>query len=349
MKRLQIMAKYGVDRLTIGSQSLHPEILKLMFRRATVDMIMEAVDNCRNKISCVDYRKINQWREEGKEITQELLDNTQRRGFILNLEFIFGFMGINVDIFADTVERACLIHQQGLIDEIQLYRLKVDAYGDFQGIIGLLYDREPSLFPDFEENMLQKAVAEEILKLYGLKGNLRRVYTTDPWIYSHYAYNQCCMLFDQMSFGQTAFSSLRDRFVLNTQYFDEYYQKISEGKLPFNRGYVRDAEAQQRWCIILPLKNWTFRKRHFKSMTGVDVETTKFWPILQKLKKFGLVEEVGDNVLQLTKLGAFFADEVVECFYDPRFIPFGREYYNEGPLNPYVINEEMAEIERSLR
>ena len=120
-------------------------------------------------------------------------------------------------------------------------------------------------------------------------------------------------------------------------------------KLPFNRGYVRDAEAQQRWCIILPLKNWTFRKRHFKSMTGVDVETTKFWPILQKLKKFGLVEEVGDNVLQLTKLGAFFADEVVECFYDPRFIPFRREYYNEGPLNPYVINEEMAEIERSLR
>ena len=39
-----------------------------------------------------------------------------------------------------------------------------------------------------------------------------------------YAFNQCCLLLDQMSFGQTAFSSLRDRFVLNTQYFPEYYQ-----------------------------------------------------------------------------------------------------------------------------
>jgi len=29
-----------------------------------------------------------------------------------------------------------------------------------------------------------------------------------------------------------------------------------------------------------------------------------------------------DNTLQLTRLGSFFADEVVECFYDPRFIPF---------------------------
>ena len=35
-------------------------------------------------------------------------------------------------------------------------------------------------------------------------------------------------------------------------------------KLPFNRGYVRDAEAQQRWCIILPLKNWKFRKKRFR-------------------------------------------------------------------------------------
>ena len=156
------------------------------------------------------------------------------------------------------------------------------------------------------------------------------------------------MLFDQMSFGQTAFSSLRDRFVLNTQHFDEYYRKISEGKLPFNRGYVRDAEAQQRWCIILPLKNWTFRKNHFKSMTGVDVETTKFWPALQKLKRFGLVEDASPNTLRLTKLGSFFADEVVECFYDPRFIPFSREHYNEGPLNPYVVNDEMLEHERAM-
>ena len=84
-------------------------------------------------------------------------------------------------------------------------------------------------------------------------------------------------------------------------------------------------------------------------MTGVDVETTKFWPILQKLKRHGLVEDVSDNTLQLTPLGAFFADEVVECFYDPRFIPFGREMYNEGPLSPYVINDELAEIERNMR
>ena len=59
--------------------------------------------------------------------------------------------------------------------------------------------------------------------------------------------------------------------------------------------------------------------------------------------------KVNDNVLQLTPKGSFFADEVSECFYDPRFIPFSREHYCEGPLSPYVINEEMDAIEKGKR
>ena len=340
LERIKIMAKYGVDRLTIGSQSLHPDILKLMFRQATKEHILEAVTNCRTKTTCVDYRKINQMREQGIEITQELLDSTQRDGFILNLEFIFGFMGLNVDIFADTVERACLLHQEGLIDEIQLYRLKVDAYGDFQGIIGLLYDREPSLFPDFEENMLEKAVAEEILAMYGLKGNLRRVYTKDPYIYSQYAYNQCCAQLDQIGLGLTAFSSLRDRFFINTDSFDEYYELIDSGKLALNRGYVRDKEEQLRWSIILPLKNTEVRKDRFEKINGMKLEDCfkKKW---KNLMDAGLVEEktiLGYPSYTLTEMGKFVADEVAEEFNSNEFIPWEENQYIPGDLCPYYHN-----------
>ena len=75
-------------------------------------------------------------------------------------------------------------------------------------------------------------------------------------------------------------------------------------------------------------------------MTGVDIESTKFYPILKKLAQYDLVEEEG-NIIRLTSKGAFFADEVVECFYDTPFIPFERKFYNDGPLSPYVINEEI--------
>ena len=75
-------------------------------------------------------------------------------------------------------------------------------------------------------------------------------------------------------------------------------------------------------------------------MTGVDIESTKFYPVLKKLAQYDLVEEDG-NIIRLTSKGSFFADEVAECFYDTQFIPFERQFYNEGPLSPYVINEEL--------
>ena len=314
-ERLKIMRDYGVDRLTIGIQSLNEDII----------------------------RKMN--RSHDKKTALESIKNTLAYGYQLDIEFIFGYPGQTLESWFEDLKEMVTLDSP----EIQFYRLKVEAYGDQQGLIKKVEEIHPEDVPPVDDTMRMKQMAIDYLAEHGYHENLRRVFTKKRTDISLYAFNQCCLLYDQMSFGQTAFSSLRDRFVLNTQHFDEYYQKISEGKLPFNRGYVRDAEAQQRWCIILPLKNWKFRKNHFKGMTGVDVETTKFWPILQKLKKFGLAEDVSDNMMQLTPLGAFFADEVVECFYDPRFIPFPRERYNEGPLSPYVVNEEMAEFERARK
>ena len=188
--------------------------------------------------------------------------------------------------------------------------------------------------------MLQKAVAEEILRLYGLKGNLRRVYTKNPYIYSHYAYNQCCAQYDQIGLGLTAFSSLRDRFFINTDSFDEYYELIDSGKLALNRGYVRDREQQLRWSIALPLKNTEVRKDRFRKINGMEIEDCfkKKW---KKLMDAGLVEDkkvLGYPSYTLTEIGKFVADEVAEEFNSNEFIPWERDQYIHGELFPYDDN-----------
>jgi oxygen-independent coproporphyrinogen-3 oxidase len=43
--------------------------------------------------------------------------------------------------------------------------------------------------------------------------------------------------------------------------------------------------------------------------------------------------------MALTKLGGFFADDVVETFSAPPYIPYPRSAYAEGPLNPYLDNQ----------
>ena len=178
-----------------------------------------------------------------------------------------------------------------------------------------------------------KQIAIMILNEHGYNENLTRVFTKKREDYSHYADHQCCKLFDQIGIGLTAFSSLRDRFGLNVQDFKRYYSMIDQGQLPLNRGVIRTKEEQLRWALILPLKNREVYKKFYKLQTGEALDGALSAKI-NRLKKFDLLYE-DDEMVKLTTLGRFFADEICQQFHDPEHMPFPRESYASGELNPY--------------
>lgn len=299
LARLEMMRSAGVDRLTIGVQSLKEDTLKRMNRPHGVKEALESIEN------------------------------SKKLGFQVNIEFIFGYPGQTLDTWIDVIEEAVQLD----VEEIQLYRLKIDAYGDYQGPIKKQLRINPTDLPSVEDTITMKQLAIDILAEHGYHENMRRVFSEKPEHYSHYAHNQCCMLYDEIGFGLTAFSSLRDRFALNTQTFEEYYARIEAGGLPINRGLVRNNDEQMRWAIVLPLKNRDIHKGAYQAATGVPFFHA-FPEHFEKLKEFGLVEEK-DDIVKLTKLGAFFADEIAESFHSPDYIPFPPSEYSNGPLNPY--------------
>lgn len=307
-ERLKIMRDHGVDRLTIGIQELDDSVLKWM----------------------------NRHHDSARAI--ESIQDTLAAGFQINIEFVFGFAGQTIESWAKTIERAC----QFDVHEIQLYRLKVDAYGDYQGPIKQIKQKRPAAVPTNEEAIIMKSVAIDILRSYGYTENLRRVFTRKPEHYSHYAHNQCCELRDQIGFGLTAFSSLRDRFALNTQDFAEYYSLIESGHMPANRGLVRGDKEQKTWAMMLPLKNRTVRKKDYRRATGGCEPHEVFAERLEPLMKHGLVE-VTDTDVQLTELGTFFADEVVQQFQPEEHMHYGPEAYANGPLCPFAQGRDETE------
>jgi oxygen-independent coproporphyrinogen-3 oxidase len=299
MERLKILKSFGVSRLTIGIQSFDDVILKSMNRHHTAKDAVDAIQRVR-------------------EI-----------GFKINLEFIFGYPGQTLEAWAETVEKAISFG----VEEIQLYRLKIVPYGDHMGAILKKFTKNSDDFVEIKQVFMMKQVAISLLSQHGYYENLRRVFTRKIEDFSHYANNQCCNLFDQIGFGLSAFSSLRDRFGLNTQYFEKYYSLINQGKLPLDRGLLRDKDAQVRWNLILPLKNRKVHKKYFQKMAGVSLDTI-FREKIKKLKDFNLIYE-DDKVLALTELGSFFADEVCQQFHHPDFMPFPRSAYARGKLYPY--------------
>jgi oxygen-independent coproporphyrinogen-3 oxidase len=301
-RRLKIMRSYGVDRLTIGVQSLDDAVLKRMSRAHDAADVVAAIEA------------------------------SQKAGFKLNIEFVFGHPGQTPESWARVVAEAA-----GLgVEEIQLYRLKIAPYGDKAGPVLGQFARRPEDFPSVTETLVMKKAAMLILDANGYHENLTRVFSRERKDFSHYAADQCCNLFDQIGLGLTAFSSLRDRFGLNTQDFGEYHSRIKAGRLPLNRGLVRDRENQARWAIILPLKNRNVPKALFQQRTGMPLDGL-FREKIGLLKDRGLLAESA-AVLTLTPLGRFFADEVCHQFHHPDYIPFPKSAYAAGELNPYQHN-----------
>ncbi|WP_432650869.1 coproporphyrinogen-III oxidase family protein [Huintestinicola sp.] len=303
-QRLKIMKKHGITRLTIGIQSLDDDVLKVMNRSHNAEQAEEAVRKA------VEY------------------------GFDVNIEFIYGHPGETIDNWIEVMDRAVRLP----VGEIQIYRLKVQAYGDRQGKINTYEGgRQGTAIPDFKTTMMMKQIAIDILNENGYHETLRRVYAKDKRVFSHYAYNQCCNMYDQVGFGLTGFSSYHDRFDINSQYFDEYYSKIDSGELPITRGCRRSREEQIRQAIILPLKNRSVIKSDFLRKTGVNFDDV-FQKKTETLKKYGLIEDNG-KVVKLTEIGGFLADEVCEQYNSNMYKPFPRENFADGPLNPYLDNE----------
>jgi oxygen-independent coproporphyrinogen-3 oxidase len=312
LERLKVLRDFGSDRLTLGIQSLDPRVLKIMNR------------------------------PHDKQVALEAIENSQQAGYQVNIEFIFGHPGETIQNWVDVMKEAVTLGTE----EIQLYRLKIDAYGDYQGPIKNYIEKRPDEVVSNEETIMMKQLAIDILAENGYHENLRRVFTKERKHYSCYAHNQCCELFDEIGFGLTAFSSLRDRFVLNTANFGDYYKLIEGGKLPLDRGKRRDKDAQMRWAIVLPIKNRDVYKSTFKEVSGESLDDV-FRPKIERLKAYGLVRE-DDITMGLTPYGAFFADEIAQQFHAEEHIPYRRDEYADGPLNPYNDTDPYAAEEQAL-
>lgn len=299
LERLKIIKDFNGDRLTIGVQSLNDEVL----------------------------RKMN--RSHDSAIAKESIENCLKMGFKVNIEFIYGHPGETLDNWIDVIDEACNLG----VDEIQLYRLKIEPYGDQEGTIKKFASYRPDELISVEDTIRMKEISNQILADYGYTENLRRVFTRDKRNLSIYAYNQCCRLRDQVGFGISAFSSLNDRFLINTPNFDEYYARVASGQLGVNRALVRNPLQQILWSIILPLKNYYIDKNLFKKINGVDLDSV-FPNQFELLKEYGLAIE-SENRMELTSKGAFYSDELVHLFYEDQHQSFPQEDFKEGVLNPY--------------
>lgn len=300
-ERLAAMKDFGVDRVSMGVQSFDDSVLRYMARPHDAEQARAAIRALRKAgIGSV------------------------------SIDLIYGFPGCTQEKWAATLDAALAED----IDACQLYRLRIVPHGDKTGAIAQRHEAAPESFPSLEETYVMKALGKVVCERRGFGENLRRIFSKAPRHISYYLRDYGCRIEDNLGIGISSWSSLGDRFLLNTgSSLKAYYAAVAAGRLPLDRGIVRGADDERRRALVLPLKSYGVSQVRFRERAGVSIREA-FGPVVDRLRRHGLVEEDATR-LALTPRGGFFADEVVMQFYRPDYLPFPRADYADAELNPH--------------
>jgi len=289
IERLKIMKAYGVDRISLGVQSVDDKVLPTMGRSHSHKQTLEAIDNIRTAG----------------------FDN-------IYIDLIYGYPGQTVEKWAEDMLYATTMD----VDGYQLYRLRIKQTGDRKGNIVNMMEKKPEIFHQADEIFLMKYLGAIISEKNGFHEYQRRIFSKRPNTSSHYLRDWFLKLYDVAGVGVSAWSTLRGVFSINIGEKDlnKYYQYIDAGKVALNRGKVLSFDDFARRSLMLPLKNDALDKSFYKEKVGVFANDL-FKSELDLMKQLGMIEE-NESKIWLTKRGGFFADEVTTQFFNPKYAVF---------------------------
>lgn len=287
-ERLRVLRDHGVSRISMGVQSFDDTVLERMQRTHTAQQAIQAIDAIH---------------EAGIES--------------VSIDLIYGYLGLSVEDWIRTMQTALASGA----DAWHLYRLRILRYGELQGEILDEHQADPTDSPDAERVWQQKILGQVMSEDNGYHQHFTRIFTPKRTHITEFMWDYCCELSDVVGTGPSAWSNYHRTFTLNWgSRMDTWRSDVRAGRMPVERGILRDLETEARRSFLLPLKNDRVVKRKFEARVGASVEQL-FGPELDRLQSLGLLEQ-DERTVRLTPRGRFFADETMWQLTQRRWVPF---------------------------
>jgi len=285
---MDVMKKYGVNRISFGVQDFNKETQKAVNRIQSFELTKNAVDIARNA---------------GIES--------------INIDLIYGLPYQSFETFKETLE---------LVKELNPDRLAVFNYAHVPWLKKGMRKIDETTLPspeeklkifkyviDFFENNGYKMVGmdhfakpdDELFKAIE-KGELHRNfqgYTTKGGA-------------DLIGFGLTSISETERAYFQNYKDLKSYEKAIDDGKLPVFRGVIlNDEDIIRKYVIMEMMANFSFDIDRFEKTFGIDFKE-KFKDELKEMQEFvdeGLVE-INNDKIKVNKTGSLLIRNIVLPF-----------------------------------
>lgn len=210
------LVEAGFNRVSLGVQDFHPEVLKAVNREAS------------------------------KERFEDIFALLRKAGLQINLDLIYGLPKQSPELFAESIKQAIALGPDRLVTFAYAHVPWVKKQQLILERIGLPSSSERSDMFSIAQKLLTEAgyqaigmdhfvLPDDPLQQAKLSGMLHRNfqgYCTKATTGQVYA------------FGVTAISQLTGAFAQNTKSIAGYIQSIEEGKIPTERGYALELKEQ---------------------------------------------------------------------------------------------------------
>jgi oxygen-independent coproporphyrinogen III oxidase len=297
LAKLRLLRERGVDRISIGVQSFLDPVLQRMGRHHSGDQALRAIE----------------------QIRRAGIDS-------ISIDLIYGYPGQSEEDWIRTMQLAI----DSGVDAWHLYRLRVKRHGDVEGAIHKQFRKTREQFPDRSTIHRMKMVGWLMSLDHGYGQYFTRIFCSGQQHVTQFMWDYCCNLTNVVGTGPSAWGNYHRTFTLNAGADREMYRsRVLAGKLPMDRGVIRDLDHEARRSLILPLKNDRVYRRRFTARTGLDLDQT-FGPELDRLRDLGLLDS-DERSVYLTDRGRFVADETMMQLYHRRYLPFPEVAHDRMP------------------
>lgn len=277
--KLQDYVKSGINRISIGLQSTHDDILKKVGRAHNYQDFLESLKLCRN-------------------------NNIKN----ISIDLIYPLPGLNIKRFNETLNTVMELKDEYNIKHISIYNLELHENTKLDFLVKQGYET----LVDEDEEMQMKRLLESTLASNGfinyeisnfaLKGYESK-HNLNYWNQGEY-----------LGFGVNASSFYGGLRYTNTDNLAEYINNISNGMdIIKQKDSLDKLDLMKEYVILkLRLKNG-FNEDTFKNRFKQDVESL-FKPNIDKMIDLALLEKDQNKNIYLTPKGKDLANIVWEEF-----------------------------------
>ena len=308
-KKVEVILKHGVDRISMGVQTFHDPLLRHLGRAAThtgkksietIQMLKrEGVEYvCIDLMIGIPGQNMQLWKEDIEMLMSLPVDSFSVYNYLV-LPASDAFFRIQSGQMAQcpTTEEMDEMYWY-FVDKVLSNNYVAVTYNDFGGPL--------------TKNWLDMGV-----KTYPVKNKDNKPYnildTSSFFLTDHLSHSwyECG---DMLSLGSGAYGYLNNHMYLNEPNIERYIATCNQGEIPISMGCYTDKQERMARSLVLGLKLLRVKRADFKRAHGVDMYEV-FKDKIDSLIAKELVE-LTDDALQLTyPKGWFYSDNVCKTFY----------------------------------